>query len=240
MHTHSKATFVLVHGAWHGGWCWKKVKSLLLSSGHDVYTPSLMGMGEHVHMLSQEIDLNTHIQDIVTLLEYENLCNVILVGHSYAGMVISGVAEKIRERLAQIVYLDAFLPENGKSLMEYWNDPRVDVLVQKLGDSWLVPWTEQLLTLSDLGVINPSDVTWMTPRMGDQPYKTFTQPVQFSKDAIKSLQVTYIQTSELPFFTEAAKRAKAQGFDSYELLTAQHNAMVTQPQELTNILLNII
>ncbi|WP_082209741.1 alpha/beta fold hydrolase [Fischerella sp. PCC 9605] len=235
-----RATFVLVHGAWHGGWCWKKVKHLLQAVGHNVYTPSLMGMGEHVNMLSPQIDLNTHIQNIVALLEYEDLRDVILIGHSYAGMLITGVAEKVRPRLAQLVYLDAFLPENGKSLMEYWNNPNVDVLVQTQGDGWRVPWTDELFTLEDFGVVDPVDLAWMTPRMGDHPYKTFTQAVQFSQKSVTSLQRTYIQTSEIPFLIEAGQRAKKQGFRYYELLSAQHNAMVTQPQELTEILLNLI
>jgi pimeloyl-ACP methyl ester carboxylesterase len=238
--TANKPTFVLVHGAWHGGWCWKKVTCLLQAAGHNVYTPSLMGMAQHVHMLNPQIDLNTHIQDIVALLEYEDLRDAILVGHSYAGMVISGVAEKARERLAQLVYLDAFLPENGKSLMDYWNNPKVDVLVQTQGDGWRIPWTEELFTQEDFGVVDSADLAWITPRIGEQTYKTFTQPVQLSENAIASLQRTYIQTSEIPFVVEAATRAKKQGFRYYELLTAKHNVMVTQPQELTNILLKLI
>ena len=106
-----KATFVLVHGAWHGGWCWKKISALLDAEGHQVYTPTLTGLGERSHLLAKEIDLEMHIQDIVSMLEYEDLTEVILVGHSYGGMVITGVADKERKRLNHIVYLDAFLPE---------------------------------------------------------------------------------------------------------------------------------
>ena len=104
------ATFVLVHGAWHGGWCWKKVAPLLRSAGHEVYTPTLTGLGERDHLLTRDIGLDTHIQDIVNVLEYEELTQVVLVGHSYGGMVVTGVAERAHERLRQLVYLDAATP----------------------------------------------------------------------------------------------------------------------------------
>ena len=102
-----RATFVLVHGAWYGGWCWKKVTSRLTSAGHTVYTPTLTGLGERRHLVNEGIDLDTHIQDIVSMIEFEDLNDIILVGHSYAGFVISGVADKIPGRIRKIVYLDA-------------------------------------------------------------------------------------------------------------------------------------
>ena len=112
-------TFLLVHGAWHGGWCWKKLTPLLQVAGHQVFTPTLTGLGERSHLLSPAVDLTTHIQDITAVLEYEDLQDVVLVGHSYGGMVIAGVAEQAGARLAQLVYLDAFLPEDGKALKDY-------------------------------------------------------------------------------------------------------------------------
>src|SRR5437879_1752139 len=106
------ATFVLVHGAWHGGWCWKKLTPLLRSNGHDVFTPTLTGLGERAHLANQAIDLTTHIEDVVSTLDYEDLRGVILVGHSYGGIVISGVADRIPARIGCVVYLDAFVPED--------------------------------------------------------------------------------------------------------------------------------
>src|SRR3954454_23529514 len=108
-------TFLLVHGAWHGGWCWKNLTPLLRSAGHQVLTPTLTGLGDRAHLLSAEVDLTTHITDVSAVLEYEDLRDVVLVGHSYGGMVIAGVAERARARVAQLVYLDAFLPEDGKA-----------------------------------------------------------------------------------------------------------------------------
>ena len=112
-------TFVLVHGAWHGGWCYKRVARLLRQAGHEVYTPTLTGPGERAHLINRAIDLNTHIQDIVAVIRCEELSDVVLCGHSYGGMVITGVAEQIAAKIRSLVYLDAFVPENGKSLMDY-------------------------------------------------------------------------------------------------------------------------
>ena len=112
------ATYVLVHGAWHGGWCWKRATPLLLAAGHDVFTPTLTGLGERSHLLAPEIDLEVHIQDIMAILHYEGLSDVTPVGHSYGGMVIMGVSDKVPERLSQLIYLDAFVPENGQSLFD--------------------------------------------------------------------------------------------------------------------------
>jgi pimeloyl-ACP methyl ester carboxylesterase len=112
-------TFVLVHGAWHGGWCYKRVARLLRQAGHEVYTPTLTGLGERAHLMNRTIDLNTHVQDIVGVIRCEELSDVVLCGHSYGGMVIAGVAEQIAAKISALVYLDAFVPENGKSLFDY-------------------------------------------------------------------------------------------------------------------------
>ena len=137
--TGNSATFVLVHGAWHGGWCWKKVAALLRKEGFVVYAPTLSGLGERSHQLGPEIDLDVHIQDIVNVLEYEDLHHVILVGHSYAGMVITGVAGKAGNRIDQLVYLDAFLPENGKSLSDYVPAAPAENTPQDSDGNWKVP-----------------------------------------------------------------------------------------------------
>jgi pimeloyl-ACP methyl ester carboxylesterase len=234
------ATFVLVHGAWHGGWCWKKLTPLLRAAGHEVYTPTLTGLGERSHLINPQINLDTHIQDITNVLEYEDLQNVILVGHSYGGMVISGVADRVGSRLTQLVYLDAFLPENGKCMVDYVPDAPLDEWVKTNGAGWRLSAT-WAGTLSEMfGVTDSVDLAWITPRIGDQPYKTGTQPIQLATEPAKSLQRTFIQTTTAPFFAEAAARAKQQGFRSYELFSASHDAMVTQPRELAKILLGLV
>ena len=224
-------TFVLVHGAWHGGWCWNKLTPMLRAAGHQVFTPTLTGLGERAHLLTPEIDLATHIKDIAAVLEYENLRDVVLVGHSYGGMVIAGVAEALGSRVAQLVFLDGFLPENGKALTDY-----TPFTPQTREDGWRVP---ALGTSRDFGVTDEGDIAWADPRLGDQPLRTITQPVQLSPEMYDAFAKTYIQLTEAPWFVEAAERAKRQGFRSYTLLSGGHDAMITQPKAVAEILLEV-
>ena len=223
------ATFVLVHGAWLGGWLWKKVTPLLRAAGHEVFTPTLTGVGERSHLFSPEVGLDTHIEDIVAVLEYEDLTDVTLVGHSYAGMVITGVAQRAAHRLAQLVYLDAFLPENGKALTDYLPAPPPSV------DGRVKPFDPR----TDFGVDREADLAWMTPRLRDHPARAFSQPVESSRAL--TLRQTYIQCSaNLTWFVEAAERARRQGLRVVELLSANHCPMVTQPDELVKILVALV
>src|SRR5580698_1834713 len=121
--------FVLVHGSWHGGWCWRRVADLLEAKGHKVYAPTLTGLGERSHLMSGMITLDTHINDVANVIKWENLQNIVLVGHSYAGFVVSGVAEKVLPAISSIVFLDAFLPQNGERV--------VDLAPQDLRDATL-------------------------------------------------------------------------------------------------------
>lgn len=222
----SGAPIVLVHGAWHGGWCWKKLLPVLRAAGRESFAPTLTGLGERSHLLTAQIDLATHISDVSALLEYENLNGVVLVGHSYGGMVISGVAEKAGSRVSHLVYLDAFLPEDGKALKDYAPVPRTRA------DGWRIP------PLSDprsFGVTDKDDVDWVKSRLGDQPLRTFTQPLALSSQT--GIPKTYIQCTEAPPFKEAATRAKGKGYSYHALLSAGHDAMITQPKELAEHLL---
>ena len=136
------ATFVLVHPAWFGGWCWKKVVPLLRAEGHQVHTPTLTGLGERAHLASPEVGLSTHIADVVNVLSYEDLDGVLLVGNSSGGNVITGVADRVPERIAQLVYLDAFVPSDGQGIVDMLPPDRrqaVEALVQAEGDGWLWP-----------------------------------------------------------------------------------------------------
>src|SRR5947209_17490274 len=113
------ASFVLVHGAWHGSWCWKRVRKALQAAGHEVFTPTLTGLGERSHLLSRDVNLETHIQDVVNLIKWEELTDIVLCGHSYGGCVISGVADRIPARIRALVYVDAFVLENGENLAQH-------------------------------------------------------------------------------------------------------------------------
>jgi pimeloyl-ACP methyl ester carboxylesterase len=224
-------TFVLVHGAWHGGWCWKKLTPLLRSAGYSVFAPTLTGLGERSHLISPTVDLTMHIADIVAVLEYEDLQNVVLVGHSYGGMVITGVAETEGPRLAQLVYLDAFLPENGKSVKDYAKlNPTRD-------DGWRVPVPG---SAPRFGITDERDIAWMEKRLGDQPNKTFTEPIQMSSDKNHFVQRSFIQCTKAPFFSEAAARAKKDGFRSRELFAGGHDVMITKPELLAKSLLDLV
>jgi pimeloyl-ACP methyl ester carboxylesterase len=113
------ATFVLVHGAWRGSWCWKRVRTALQQQGHEVFTPILTGLGERSHLLSETLDLQTHTLDVLNLIQWEELNDFVLCGHSYGGMVISGVADRLPERIRSLVFLDAFVPEHGESIADF-------------------------------------------------------------------------------------------------------------------------
>ncbi|RAV99979.1 alpha/beta fold hydrolase [Pseudochryseolinea flava] len=226
-----KKKFVLVHGAWFGGWCWKKLTALLHAAGHSVYAPTLTGLGDRAHLLNADVSLDTHIEDIASLIEFEDLENVTLVGHSYAGMVVTGVAERIPSRLSSVIYLDAFLPENGKALVDY-------VPPAPPSPPSAEPWRVKPMTTAEgFGITDPDDIAWVNKRLRDQPLKTILQPIQTTgKD--KDVKKSYIQCSETPWFSEAAARAKKKQFITYELFGGGHNAMITKPKELAKILLN--
>ncbi len=146
MPTH--ATFVLVHGAWHGGWCWVRVARLLREAGHLVFTPSLTGLGDRAHLARPEVDLTTHVHDIAGLLDMEEIEDAILVGHSYGGMVISGAAAQAPTRAAHLVYLDAFVPRAGQAVMDLLPSGAADAMARgregrgwRLADSLVLPGT---------------------------------------------------------------------------------------------------
>ena len=219
-------TFVLVHGAWHGGWCWKRVLPLLRAAGHDVYTPTLTGLGERAHLATPDVDLETHITDIGAVFFYEDLHNVILVGHSYGGMVVGGVAPRVVNRLAGVIYLDAFMPEDGKSLADY-------AKFQPPPDVWRLPAGSP----TRWGVTKPEDVAWMEERLREHPLRTVMQPVRIESDIAARVPHTYIQCTDTPHILEAAGRAKRRGFKVRALSGAGHDAMVTRPADVAKLLM---
>jgi len=229
-------TFVLVHGAWHGGWCWKKVAPLLRADGHQVYTPTLTGLGERRHLASPQVNLSTHIQDVVALLEFEDLHDVVLVGHSYAGFVIAGVTAQARARLGHLIFLDAFLPEDGKRMTDYFNPEGLNDVVQRQGGGWRLPLP---FPLAELGVDNPADVAWATPRITDQPFATFTETLKLPADSFVGLRSSYIRTTNGEPFEPQATRATAAGFNVSAMTDAGHMVMITRPRELVTRLVEL-
>ena len=174
------ATFVLVHGAWFGGWCWQKVIPLLEAAGHEVYAPTLTGLAERASELSPEVGLDTHIQDIVGLLEEKNLHGVMLVGHSYGGMVITGVVDQVPERIAHVVYLDTFVPRDGDlmaniSIIIKW---LLRKRVRACGDGWRVA------SQGTYGVTTEPDRSWVLSKVTPQSLKTFEQPLHLKNRGV--------------------------------------------------------
>ena len=172
------ATFVLVHGAWHGSWCWARVRRALLAQGHRVFTPTLTGVGERSHLLSRDIDLQVHVDDVANLIRWEELDDVILCGHSYGGCVISGVADAVPDRIAALVYLDAFLLEEGEGLHDLLPDEHREMqlsLADEHGDGWRVPPIP-----AEIFNVNARDREWVDRQCTPQPLATFQQKLRLS------------------------------------------------------------
>ena len=226
-------TYVLVHGAWHGGWCWQRVSPLLRARGHDVHTPTLTGLGDRAHLARPETDLDTHIQDVIATMEMEGLVDVTLVGHSYAGFVISGVADRAPSRIASLVYLDAFVPENGKSLADYVPADRREGFVKSGEQAGF-----RSFPVERFGVTDPADAAWVSARLVNQPFRTFTQKLSLMGPPPR-VPRTFIfcsQPSMHMFDHWAAALRNNPAWKFHEMKTG-HDAMITQPRELARILL---
>jgi pimeloyl-ACP methyl ester carboxylesterase len=224
------ATFMLVHGAWHGGWCWKKVSALLRSGGHAVHTPTLTGLGERAHLVSPDITLSTHVEDIAAVFEFEDLRDVILVGHSYGGIIITGVADRVPERISSLVYLDAYVGEQGKS----WLDMRGSAL--PTDDPLSMPWPSPQW----FGVTEPEDVQWVEPRLTRHPTNSATTPLELANQDISSqFPRIYIRCLgyDFPPFDAVADRCRRDPAWRYHEMKTGHDAMVTAPNELTSLIL---
>ncbi|MER7859275.1 alpha/beta fold hydrolase [Amycolatopsis japonica] len=228
------ATFLLVHGAWHNGRSWDRVVPLLEAAGHRVIAPSLTGYGDKAHLLSPEVGLGTHIDDVTSLIERERLDDVVLVGHSYAGMVITGVANLVPERIAHLVFLDAMVPENGESAIDVL--PVTQQLVDLAVDGWRVPpMPEQPPPLALFGVTDPDDAAWLREMLSDHPVRCLQEPLQLDTPAAHTIPRTHIHcTKGQP--TGITRRPVPVGEQARELPTG-HDCMITMPVELTGLLL---
>ena len=232
------ATFVLVHGSWHGGWCWRKVTPLLRAAGHEVYTPTLTGLGARAHLLTGGVDLTTHIQDIVSLLFYEDLAEVVLVGHSYAGVVISGVAARTPERLASLIYLDAYLPMEGQSLFDVLSPEEREAGQAALATGMGL---RQPVPPAILGITDPTMAAWVAARLTPHPFSTYAQAIPVGIPVSAALPRAFIHCTAgptAPRFATFAQQARAAGWAVRELATG-HDAMLTAPQPLVELLLEL-
>lgn len=184
-------TFVLVPGAWLGGWCWQRLTPLLRDDGHEVYTPTLTGLGEREHLAHPDIGLDTHVQDIINVLAYEELEEVVLVGHSYSGFVVTSVAEQVPERLAHVVYLDALVPMDGFSSpsdfysLEEWET--MEATAEKNAGRWPIPDEHP-----GLASISDEDEQWLRSKAVPQPLNTLRQSVNIENPNETNLPSSYI------------------------------------------------
>ena len=230
----SQATYMLVHGAWHGSWCWKRVRQRLQDAGHKVFTPTLTGLGERSHLNSATVDLSIHIADVVNLLRWEELSEVILCGHSYGGFVITGAADRVPERIRSLVYLDAFVPEDGECVFD--NLPpelaqQIHTLAQTAGSGWNVsPIPAERFN------INQRDAAWVNAQCTPQSIASFDERIRL--DRLLTHDTTHILATgwdDSPF-RAARERAKAKGWRT-RTVNCGHEVMLDVPGELTDLLL---
>lgn len=224
----AKPVYVIVHGAWGGSWAFKKADSLLTERGAVVYRPSLTGQGERVHLATTAVGLNTHINDVVNMILYEELHDVILVGHSYGGMVVTGVADSLAGRIKKLIYLDAMVPENGESVTSM-QGARAEGIKKMVVDGFVVPpWVKA-------GQAPPKDVP--------HPYKTLTDNIVLTNPKRLAIPTTYILTVEkgkdpaTDDFAPQAERAKKKGWPVM-ILEADHNPQWSAPEALVEMLTN--
>ncbi len=229
-------TYVLVHGAWHGGWCWTRVGRLLLDAGHTVLAPTLTGLGERAHLARPEVDLALHVEDVVATLEAEEVRQAVLVGHSYGGMVISGAAAKAATRLAHLVYLDAFVPEAGRALFDYLGVERAQAMrdsARTEGDGWRLP----PFPPERFGVTSQRDTEWLKRRLVSQPLRTFEQPLPAVGGEKLKRTYVYCGSPATGTFDQFAERLRNDRKWTFHELKTGHDAMVTAAGEVAKILL---
>jgi pimeloyl-ACP methyl ester carboxylesterase len=230
----AKPPIVLVHGAWHGAWCWKRVLARLRAAGHEVFAPTLTGCGERLHLAGPAVNLQTHIADVVSLLEAEELREVVLVGHSYAGMVITGVADRAGARLRSLIYLDAFVPEDGRSLLDYLTAERRAAYVEEGERSGHLEPPDA----KRFGVTEPGDHGWVMRRMTRQPFATVSQPIRLTGGR-GELPRTYVYCSNpaTGTFDQFAARLREDPRWRFRELSTGHDCMVTAPEAVVKLVL---
>ena len=219
------STFVLVPGAWHGAWCYRKVADRLTSRGHKVYPMSLTGLADRSHLASDAVNMNTHIKDVVNLAKWEDLKDFVLVGHSYGGLVITGAAEELGPDISSIVYIDAFIPENGQSMADITKRP-----LPKTG--FAPPFPAKAMG------VNAADQAWVDAKMTPQPIGTYLQPVTVTGAYNKIAKKTYLRATEFknPAFDAVLSSLKQKpDWRTFEFASG-HDVMVDMPNELSDLL----
>ncbi len=234
-------TYVLVHGAWGGSYGFRLVRGPLRAAGHEVFTPSLTGIGERAHLASPQVNLTTHVTDVVNTILYEDLGDIVLLGYSYGGMVVTGALEHVADRVAHLVYLDAFLPADGESLDDLSGAGYAASAIGP-GSDWLVPPLSRPMR-------DPAEAAWYTVRRSPHPVGCFTEPVRLPKPLEDyPFTRTYVKATEEPrpepgtrpsAFWRAADRAKTDPAWRYREIDSDHLIPINRPGELTALLLEL-
>ncbi|MEN9539325.1 MAG: hypothetical protein RLZZ126_1560 [Pseudomonadota bacterium] len=236
------ATFVICHGAWSAGWAWKKMRPRLAALGHEVFTATYTGIGDRSHLLHRSLNLDSHIQDVMQMVEYEGLRGIILVGHSYGGMVATGVADRLTHaepgRVRHLIYVDAFAPRQGQSLLSLGSEAerdRVRRLVAEQGSGWLLPPNPLPADTA------AEDQAWCTPRRVAQPVACFEQAIQLT-GAVERLPRSYVYCNRAgpgDVFRQFSNRARTEPNWRHFEIDTSHNPHITTPDELTRIFRDI-
>ena len=236
MNSTSPKIFLVCHGAWSAGWAWKKMHPLMQAAGHRLVTPSYTGLGERAHLAHQALDLEAHIQDMLNVIRYEDLHDIVLVGHSYGGMVATGVADRARDKVAQVIYIDAFVPGDGQSLFDLNEGGRAHLQkVAKEGDGWRVP---PMQTPPDT---LPADVEWLSTRRVQMPIKCFEQQLKLTGGPL-TLPRSYIYATRITpadTFGRFSRMTKDDPAWRYFEIDASHSPNVTAPEALMGLLQKI-
>lgn len=230
-------TFVLVHGAFHGGWCWRDFSPLLKAKGHTVFTPTLTGLGNRYDEITKDVGLSTHIADVRAVYEDNDLNDTVLVGHSYGGPVVGGVADALPANVSTLVYLDGPIPENGKSVLDFQYEERRQEFLDKAKafNGWQIPAPP----VSFYGITDPEQQRWGDENCVPQPLKCFSEKSSLTGAWMSVPKKVYIRCTNppLPYMDQFQTYAKQQSdWDTIEMATG-HDCMVTEPQELADILL---
>lgn len=230
--------FVLVHGAWHGGWCWRDVAAVLRTAGHQVFTPTMTGLGERAHLLNAQVGLSTFIDDIAAVILSEELDNVVLVGHSFGGHVINGVADRMPQLLRQLIYLDGLVVQHGQSALSIM-PPAVQAERTRTMDAEGLRIT--IPSPDQFGLSEPAQLAWVMRQLTPHPLKGYTEPLQLQHPLGNGLPKTYIAVTDpwYPPLAELRQWVRSQPDWDWRELAACHNAMVSAPLALASLLMEL-
>lgn len=240
----NRKSFVLVHGTWHGGWEWRDVRRNLTARGHEVFAPSCTGCGDRKHLMSPDVGLDTHITDIANIIEYEELQDIILVGHSFAGLTITGVADRMKDRIKRLVFLDALVPHGDRmsgvsrkedgSLSDYWMKRK-----EKFIDGYQMDFFEEYPTEMVVPADDEENIAWLKRRITPHPARGWSDTLELKNDGWEGVPRTYLHCvgqAYSPTSMAMVGPAKDDPEWDYRAMPWQRNAMMTDADDVADVL----